>query len=285
MRRLVALLAVASLTGSVALADVVIRHGSFGGKPVELADAAGVAAYRAQAALIAAGGYSSTTEYRVLEATLISPNAPAGPWLIGGCVYTVTTVTGLQDGDVVRIDEAASYNLAGGGSTPTDPAPFWVQVGTYTHTPSDTIDGWLIYAEPDGSGGFNLVVGYPQYNQAGPADDLTASIGNWFELTRDVQVLRGATLDNPLTSPRGYTYSTTGATGGTNVAGNLHTSPHLTLVGVASAAVDDDWTAYGNGDAVGARTTRPQARAMVRSGRTGRACSCGRILRRGVPGH
>ncbi len=276
MPRWVVPLAVPILATPLALANVVVRHGSFGGKPLELADAAAVAAYKAQAALIASGGYASTTAYRVLEATLISPNAPAGPWLVGGCIYTVTTVTGLQDGDVVRIDEASTYNLAGGGSTATDPAPFWVQVGAYTHTPSNTIDGWLVYVEPDGSGGFNLVVGYPQYNQAGPNDDLTTSIGNWFELTRDVQVLRGATLQNPLTSPRGYTFSTTGADGGTVVGSGLHTSPPLTLVGVPSAAVDDDWSSYGNGDAVGPRIFGQDA--FVSPARAVRAVTAGGVV-------
>ncbi|MCC6963892.1 MAG: T9SS type A sorting domain-containing protein [candidate division Zixibacteria bacterium] len=233
-------------------AATAIYHGEFGGAPYAKVDAGAVAAFKAEAALIGAGGYTSDTEYRGLDACLISfDNGSTYATDRGGCIYIQTVVTGLQAGDIVYVDNNYFYDDGTGYYSYWDQAPYWVLINPYTHNSTATINNWLIYFEADGLGGYTMVIGSGEYNLALNNDDLTTVIGDKFRLTRQVRVYQGATLVSPATSSRGYTYSTAGITGGTETDASYLDTPDLDLVGASPVWVDDDWAGSDNGDIVG----------------------------------
>ena len=228
-----------------------IYHGGFGGAPYHKVDASAVNYYKTQAALIAAGGYVTDEQYLTMEATLVSSDG-GSTYLAdrGGCIYTQTVITGLQTGDIVEVHNNYFYNDGSGFYSYWDQATYWVLISAYTHNTTQTINNWLIYFEPDGIGGYTMVIGSGEYDLAGWDDDLTTIIGDQFRLTRDVKVWQSATLKNPLTSSRGYTYSSTGINGGTQIASSSLTTPDYTYIGASNVWVDASWTANHNGDIV-----------------------------------
>ncbi|AKG53672.1 hypothetical protein DGWBC_1011 [Dehalogenimonas sp. WBC-2] len=238
----------------VAAATPAINYGIFRGAPYDLDNINAVAAYKAEAATIAAGGYVSDTDYLTLEATLISFDGGATYVTDrGGCIYIQTVITGLEVGDIVEVDNNSFYNDGSGYDSYWDQDPYWVQIGDYSHSTGDTINNWLIYIENNGGGEYTLVVGSGMYNLAENADDLSDIIGQSYQLTRAIKIYRGETLINPLTSSRGYTYSANETPGGwTPVVADSLTTPDLTYVGVESSYVDDNWAGSDNGDIVGA---------------------------------
>ncbi len=251
-------------------AATAINHGVFGGAPYAKVDAAAVAAFKAEAGSIAAGGYVSDTEYQGLDACLISfDNHSTYATDRGGCIYILTTVTGLQAGDIVMVDNNYFYNDGTGHASYWDQAAYWVLIGTYTHNATTTINNWLIYVEPDGLGGYTMVIGSGEYNLALNNDDLTTIIGDQFKLTRQVRVYQGATLVTPLVSGRGYTYSSSGITGGTEIDNSYLDTPDLDLAGSDPVWVDDDWAGSSNGDIVGGHIYGQDAFDNIQQGMNG----------------
>jgi len=204
----------ALLLGSSALADTVvsINHGMFGEASHKLVSATAAANYKANAQAIGEGTFVSTTVFTPEQVTLLNPDLTSG-----GALYVVTTITGLLAGDIVKIDNNYLYDAGGGFVSYWDQAPYWLKVQNYTHSAGDTIQNWLIYGEPD-NGTFTLVVGSGLYNTANAGDDLSWMVGDAFRLDRQIEVVRGGTLLNQLTSARGYNYSNTGVIGGQVVA-------------------------------------------------------------------
>jgi hypothetical protein len=178
------------------------HHSAVGGAPT----------YKAHATDIEAGTHVNQVDFSPAE----SAEWPDPAYNQGGNIFVVSVVSGLKLGDIVKIDNDYLWR-----ETPSDPfesywnqAPYWVKITDYTQTPSTLIDGWLIYAEKKLDGSYSLVAGSGLYNLVGTSADLPSTIGTAFELERDVVVYDGATLVSPLTSSRGYTYSTVGITGG-----------------------------------------------------------------------
>ncbi len=237
-------------TMSRSAAAIAINHGTFGGAPYHRVDASAVSAYKTEAGLIGAGGYISDEDYMSLEATLISTDGHASYLTtVGGCIYIQSVVTGLQAGDIVEVDNNYFYDDGSGYASFWDQAPYWVLINPYSHNATMTINNWLIYFEPDGLGGYTMVIGSGEYNLALGTDDLTTALGDMYQLTRSVKVHQGATLVSPLTSGRGYTYSTAGITGGTIAATSALTTGDLELVGADPVWVDDNYSGN-NGDIV-----------------------------------
>lgn len=213
-RLITSALAVALVLGSSALADTVvsINHGIFGEASHKLVSSTAANNYKANADAIGDGTFVSTTLFTPEQVTLLNPDLTSG-----GEIYVVTTITGLLAGDIVKIDNNYLYNAGGGFASYWDQSPYWLKVQSYTHSAGDTIQNWLIYGEPDNST-FTLVIGSGLYNTANPGEDLSWMVGDAFRLDRDIEVVRGGTLVNQLTSSRGYKYSNTGVTGGQVVA-------------------------------------------------------------------
>ncbi len=237
----------------VAAADPVVHTGVFAGPHHD--DAGGAAFFKSKADEIAAGGFTDQTTFSVFESShTYDPAAPGAGYGAGtgGDVYVVTTVTGLSAGDIVGIDNDYYSRL-----DQADPYvsfwnqdPYWVEMGDYTHTPSDTIRGWLIYSEKQADDTYTFVatsglywlIGGPQSE----ADDPGELIGAQLRLLRDVTVYTGGTLLNPATSSRGYVYSADGVAGGALVADigfdktDLTTVPEpgtLALLGLGAGAL------------------------------------------------
>lgn len=245
----------------------VVAHGSFGGAPYARPDAGAVSAYKAEAAAIAAGGYTSDYEYKTLEAVLISFDGHSTYVTDrGGCIYILTVITGLEAGDIVHVDNDYFYNDGTGYASFWNQDPYWIEINPYTHASGDTILNWLIYFEPDGEGTYTLIIGSGEYNLAEHTDNLTEYIGHQYELTRDVTVWRGASLVNPLTSSRGYTYSNSGITGGTEVASSSLDQTDMTYVGTDQVYVDAAWAGSANGDVVGGHLFGQEAFTSVQQG-------------------
>lgn len=243
----------ASVPGEASSAEApIISHGTFGGAPYALEDENAVAAYKNEALAIQQGSYISDSEFQTMEAVLISFDGHTTYATDrGGCIYIQTVINGLQEGDVVQVDNNYFYDDGTGYSSFWDQAPYWIQIGEYTHNPTDTILNWLIYSEKVGDE-YRLVLGSGEYNLAEATEDLTPTIGHAFKLTRDVKVYRGVTLANPTTSTRGYITSTSEDTSTWSDpvgAANLDTGD-LRLIGVQDAYVDDDWAGHVNGDLV-----------------------------------
>jgi parallel beta-helix repeat protein len=254
----------------VVLTSSAVNHGGFGGPPYALVDPNAVNSYKAQAALIAAGGYISDEQYLTMEATLVSSDGGTTYMTDrGGCIYTQTVITGLQAGDIVEVDNNYFYNDGSGYYSYWDQDPYWVLINPYTHNSTQTINNWLIYFESDGAGGYTMVIGSGEYNLASWDDDLTTTIGDQFRLTRDVKVWQRATLQNPLTSSRGYTYSSTGITGGTQILSSALTTPDYTYIGATNVWVDASWTANHNGDVVGGHVYGQEAFDNIQQGING----------------
>jgi hypothetical protein len=227
-----------------------IEHGSFNGPPYALVDPNAVQYYKDEAGEIAAGGYTSDYEYKTLEATLISFDGSNYVTDRGGCIYVQSVVTGLQAGDIVEVDNNYFYDDGTGYYSYWDQAPYWVLIDPYTPNPTQTILNWLIYFYDAGAGSYTMVIGSGEYDLAMATDDLTTIIGDRFRLTRDVKVWSGATLLDPQTSSRGYTYSDTGITGGTLANSAALDQTDMTYAGVPEAWGDDDWSGHSNGDIV-----------------------------------
>ena len=227
---------------------VSINHGSFGGPnhAVDPGDSTNVDFYKSTNSSIEGGGFTSIVEYKTMEATHISPD-----WLVGGDIYVTSAVDSLQAGDIVEIDNDYLYDEGTGFYSYWDQDPYWVEIGSYTHTSDNTIAGWLIYINDNGSD-FTMVAGSGLYNLADPTDDLTTIIDDSFKLVRTVKVYRGETLANPATSSRGYTYSTSEDTSGWSapIATSSLDTGALTYIPVSESYVDDDWSALSNGDEV-----------------------------------
>ncbi len=253
-----------------ASAAVAINHGTFGAAPYHRVDAAAVTAYKNEAGLIGAGGYTSDVAFQSLDATLISVDGHATYLTtVGGCIYIQTVITGLQAGDIVEVDNNYFYDDGTGYASYWDQAPYWVLISPYTHNSTATINNWLIYFEPDGLGGYTMVIGSGQYNLALGTDDLTTVLGDLFQLTRSVIVHQGATLVSPLTSSRGYTYSNAGITGGTVAANSALTTADLELVGADPVWVDDSYIGKINGDIVDGHTYGQDAFVTIPLGISG----------------
>lgn len=246
------------------LDDPIINHGTFGNAPYALVDPAAVAAYQAEAGLIAAGGYASDVSYLTLEACLISfDNHSSYVTDRGGCIYIQSVITGLVAGDVIEVDNDYWYDDGAGYSSYWNQVPYWLLVSSYTHTSTATINNWLIYMVEVSPGNFTAVIGSGQYNLALNTDDMTTVIGDKFKLTRDVKVWQGASLINPAISGRGYTYSSTGISGGTQIGISSYDTGDLTLDAVDPAWVDDDWSGADNGDIVGGHIFGQDAFAVI----------------------
>ncbi|MBK7142642.1 MAG: T9SS type A sorting domain-containing protein [bacterium] len=251
-------------------AALAINHGTFGAAPYHRVDAAAVSSFKAEAALIAAGGYTSDVAFQSMDASLIS-NDGHSTYLtsVGGCIYIQSVVTGLQAGDIVEVDNNYFYDNGTGYASYWDQAPYWVLISPYTHNTTSTINNWIIYFEPDGLGGYTMVIGSGQYNLALGTDDLTTVLGDLFQLTRSIKIHQGATLITPLTSSRGYTYSTAGVTGGVVATTSDLTTADLALVGADPVWVDDGYLGSLNGDAVDGHIFGQDAFATIPVGMSG----------------
>jgi hypothetical protein len=232
----------------------IINHGTFGGAPYALEDANAVADFKDESLAIEAGGYISDTEYLTMEAMLISFDGHTTYVTDrGGCIYIQTVITGLQEGDIVEVNNDMLYDEGDGFYSFYDAPPYWLEIGDYTHSSVNTIRNWLIYSEKVSETDYRLVIGGGEYNLAENFDDLTTIIGDSFKLTRDLKVYRGETLANPQTSSSGYITSKTEDTSTWSapiVSDSLDTGS-LTYVGVQEAYVDDNWAGSSNGDIVG----------------------------------
>ena len=241
-----------------------INNGTFGGAPYARDDAAAVNHYKAQATSIGAGGYTSDIDYRTLESAIISfDNHSTYVTDRGGCIYIQTVLTGLVAGDIIEVDNNYFYDDGTGYASFWDQVPYWLLVSTYTHNPVNTINNWLIYVEEVSPGNYTAVIGSGEYNLALNTDDMTTVIGDKFKLTREVRVWQGAALVSPLVSGRGYTYSSVGITGGTQIGSNSLDTGDLTIVGCDPVWIDDDWSANSNGDVVSGHTFGQDAFAIL----------------------
>jgi len=142
----------ASVPGEVSSAETpIISHGTFGGAPYALEDASAVAAYKDESLAIQQGSYISDTEFQTMEAVLISFDGhTTNETDRGGCIYIQTVVNGLEEGDIVQVDNNYFYDDGTGYYSFWDQDPYWIQIGEYTHNPLDTINNWLIYSEKVG---------------------------------------------------------------------------------------------------------------------------------------
>ena len=141
----------------------------------------------------------------------------------GGCAAIVSSVMGLQSGDIVAVDNTHLRRSSASQSWETfsDQSTWWYKVEDYTHKDADTVLNWLKYGEQDG-GSYTFNMGSAQMFMVGPdaPDGETPEdiIGHQWRLLRDIRVWRGAQLVNPEQSSRGYCLSTDGIRGSTKVA-------------------------------------------------------------------
>ena len=168
-----------------------------------------------------------------------------GTWYEGGMAYSVTTVAGLQVGDIVckTYDQydtpdytSDPYNRFSGDS-------FCILIDDYVHNPvNDRIIDWLHYIIKETDGTYTLVSGQGVYWLVGDGQEqpsLAATIGTGLRMSEDYQVYSEATLANTTVSSRGYT-SGTDVTSGTLIATqSFSNDQHV----VNEAWVDDDFDA------------------------------------------
>lgn len=221
--------------------------------------------WKGQAAAIGAGGFTSQSGY------LPHQMCSWSPYTAGGMAYSMTVIRGLQEGDIVekvydqywRPDAATAWARFYGGH-------FWLLVGDYTHNGgNNTIADWLIYMVKETDGTYTLVTGQGVYFLLDTPDNLPDAVGMGMQTTETLTVYRGGTLSSPLVSSRGYTYSSTGQTGGTVVATEQY-AHDMNIVGpVALAAGNilawdkDDQKFYLTGDA-----SDPASGVEVETGKT-----------------
>jgi hypothetical protein len=211
-----------------ALGAITFNGGSFAGENHSITSPSAVAYYKAQATAIGAGGYVSQTDYAYMEIVHFSP-----AYTYGGDAYTLSVISGLQNGDIVRVQEDQQYRMS--SSDPWDtfysPTTAYIKIGDYTQTSQDTILNWLVYGTNNGDGTYTLVKGSGEYWTASPGDDLTSLDGAQMRVVRDLEVWRGATLVSPQISSRGYTFGYS-ITGGEIVAEESFEGVALTTVPV-----------------------------------------------------
>ncbi len=210
MKSLITIVSVAVGFAAATAAQAAISTGTFAG-PHHSA-LGGAAMYKSHAADIEAGTHVNQINFNAEQST----EWPAPAYDQGNNIFVVTVVSGLKLGDIVEIDNDYLWR-----AIPTNPlasywnpAPYWIEITDYTHTPSTSIDGWLIYAEKNLDDTYSLVAGSGLYNLVDTYAELDSAYGTAFELLRSITVYEGATLSSPATSSRGYRYSSTGVTGG-----------------------------------------------------------------------
>ncbi len=218
-------------TTSISLAD--INLGTFGDVHHDIAG--GAVSYKDKAGQIEVGTFVSETNFMPAAAC----HWPNPPYNLGGDIYTVSTISGLRAGDIVKVDN--DYLWRASASDPFESywnqAPYWVLIGDYTHNAgTNSINNWLIYVNNNGAD-YTMVAGSGQYNLVDTEDDLLSAVGSQFQLVRDIVVYRDAMLTNPLTSGRGYTYSTVGITGGEIIESGSFRTDELTVIPAPGAVV------------------------------------------------
>ena len=214
------------LAGQSVQAAITYNLGSFAGANHRITDASGVAYYKAQAGAIEAGGYISQTNYQVTEMVQYSPN-----YTYYGDAYVVSTISGLENGDIVQINKYAQYRASAADAWTTyyTSGDTYVLIDNYTHTDTDTIQNWLCYINNNGDGTYSLVKGTGMYWTANPGDDLSSSDGIQQRLIYEFGIYKSATLVNEQTDSSGYTYASSISGGGLTSPMTL-TSDALTLV-------------------------------------------------------
>lgn len=226
-----------STTGgeAVALESLSFKNGVFSDNtPWVAGEATG---WKNTAQLIKAGSWTSQVTF--LPPQIASWDDPN--YQTGGMAYSVSVITGLQSGDIVKkvynqywTDdyEGGTYEWFNGGT-------FWILISDYTHNSgTNRIYDWLHYIYRESDGSYTLVSGQGVYFLV-DGYELPLLPGYGMRTTEDLEVIRGGTLINPKTSPRGYTYSTDGVNGGT-VIGSQNYSNDENVDG----AVEAVWTKY-----------------------------------------
>ncbi|MBC7260837.1 MAG: hypothetical protein H5T63_02390, partial [Chloroflexi bacterium] len=144
----------------------------------------------------------------------------------GGMAYSVSVITGLQSGDIVKkvYDQYWTDDYEGGTYEWFNGGTFWILIGDYTHNSgTNSIYDWLHYIYRESDGSYTLVSGQGVYFLV-DGYELPLLPGYGLRTTENLEVIRGGTLINPKTSPRGYTYSTDGVTGGTVIGSQSYSN-------------------------------------------------------------
>ncbi len=229
-------------------AGIVFQSGVFVQASPYLTSPSAVSTYEANASAIEAGTFVSQT-----VGTADQMSIWADPTYENGAApWTVTTATGLALGDIVEVSETWS-----GRMSPTDSwSPYgsmdrFYEIGPYTRNSDQYLQAQQIYSFQETDGSYTFVKGTAQYYLFDPANyvptsaDFDSLWGMGVEITRNMTVYSGATLDNEATDFRGM-YSDTGITGGTEIASYSVTSEFdatapepgtLALVGLGAVAL------------------------------------------------
>jgi hypothetical protein len=208
MRVLCAAMAVLALLclGGIAQADPTFESGTLTTVAHSKVDAAAVVSWKATADDIEAGSTAyNKTNFAPTEASIWKSG---GVLSQGGMAAFMTTIAGLQANDIIVVHENQQWRADSGGTYESFYAyDSYIKVTSYTHNPTNTILNWLNYISDNGDGTFTFVKGSAVYeiSDDGTQPDPASIVGIQYKIDRTLEVYRGATLLNPVTSSRGYT--------------------------------------------------------------------------------
>lgn len=221
-----------------------VYHGTFASSSPYLSG--GGADYLTYTEAITQGIEYNKSTFIPEEMTLTSSSG----WTDFGAAYVVSAATGLQEGDIVRSQSVYEYrNGADESWQQYYSVDIYLLAESYVHTSQDTIVDTLHYIQ-EGPDGFDVIVGSGLYDANSANSGTNYAGGEQFRLVRTITVYRNATLNDPQTSSRGYTYSLTGITGGTVVLDDTYDSimtVHPTVMSNNKAMVSPGNTAWGSG--------------------------------------
>lgn len=213
---------------SIAQADVIFSEGTFGTVAHGKVDSVAVAAYLTNAASIKAGTLTNVTEYEPAQMAMWKDSY--GNWTQGGMGACVTVVSNLQAGDIAKVEENWLFRENSSQSYESFYAfTAYMEVSSYTHNSTQTINTWINCIQDNGDGSYNLIKGSAFFNESdGSAEELASFVGNQYLLNRTITIYREGTLLSPATNWRGYTTGN-GVSGGSEI-GTYSWSPELTIV-------------------------------------------------------